>query len=146
MDELEKYAAQAEYNGLDKNGRKLKALVVDDSLAVRRLLRRMLESVGYEVSDAQDGTIGVAKYQRDKPDVVAMDVTMPEMEGPDAVAAICKKDPSAAIVMITSMGHKELVEECITKGAKGYILKPLTQGQLPKVLATIKKAALKENA
>ncbi|MDD5066754.1 MAG: response regulator, partial [bacterium] len=108
-----------------------------------RLLRRILEGVGYEVvSEEGDGMAAVTKYSQLSPDVVTMDVTMPEMDGSVAVDAIRRNHPDARIVMVTSIGDKNLVEECLKLGAKGYILKPIQEKQIQKMLETIKKAAV----
>lgn len=142
---LEKYALDYTMNGLKKDDSKIKVLIVDDALAFRRLLTRLLESVGYDVvGEVADGTVAVAKYTQLQPDVITMDVTMPEMEGPIAVDAIRRNHPDVKIVMVTSLGSKDLVQECIKLGAKGYILKPITDNQIPKILQTIKKAATED--
>ncbi len=143
-DILEVYAKNEKMNGIKKDGTKIKVFVVDDSLAFRRLLRRILETTGYIVEEADDGKVAVAKYAQILPDVVAMDITMPEMEGPVAVDVIRRNHPDAKVVMITSLGHKEVVEDCLKKGAKSYILKPITDTQIPKVLETIKKVAMED--
>lgn len=142
-DILETYANDENLNGYKKDGSQISVLIVDDSLAFRRLLKRILESAGYKVvAEVTDGSIAVSKYAELLPDVVTMDITMPEMEGDVAVDAIKRNHPEANIIMVTSLGHKELVQKCISKGAKGYILKPITDKQIPKILSTIKKAVL----
>ncbi len=144
--DLEKLAADPKLNGYKKNGSKNSVLIVDDALAFRRLLKRVLEGVGYNVvGEVADGTIAVAKYNQLNPDVVTMDITMPEMEGDDAVAAIIRNHPDASIIMVTSLGSKDLVRNCIVRGAKGYILKPIIDRQIPKMLETIKNAIPEEN-
>lgn len=143
FDDLGEYAGNIQTNGLKKDGSKIKVLIVDDALAIRRLLRRILEGVGYDVvGEEGDGMSAVAKYPQLGPDVVTMDVTMPEMDGSVAVDAIRRNHPDARIVMITSIGDKNLVEECLKAGAKGYILKPIQEKQITKMLETIKKAAV----
>lgn len=143
MGEFDKYEQDPNTSGYKSDGGKIKVLIVDDSLAHRRMLRKLLEDVGYNVAgEAEDGKGSIMLYSQMEPDVVTMDVTMPEMDGDDAVNAIIKKHPDAKIVMVTSLGHKELVQDCIKHGAKGYILKPITSAQVPKILETIKKAAI----
>lgn len=142
-DILEIYAKNKALNGTRDDGSRIKIMIVDDSLAFRRLLKRIFETTLYEVvSEVADGKEAVSEYRRHKPDIVTMDVTMPEMEGPAAVEAIRKEHPEARIIMLSSLGHKELVEEAMGKGAKGYILKPITDSAIPKVLETVKKTAL----
>lgn len=142
-DILEIYAKDNELNGIKADGTKIKVLIVDDSLAFRRLISRILTETGYEVvGEVVDGKSALLKVSELSPDVITMDVTMPELDGPDAVDAIKRNHPNANIVMVSAMGHQELVEESIKRGAKGYILKPLTEAQIPKMLKTIKKAAV----
>lgn len=143
MDDVQKFLEDPRLNGKKKDGTPLRVIIVDDSLAHRRVLAKLLESVGYKVvAEAGDGQDGVNKYFEHKPDILTLDISMPGMEGDLAVAEIIKKDMSAKIVMITSIGHKELVEKCIYRGARGYILKPITTQQIPKILETIKSATL----
>ena len=140
-DILEDYAKDQVLNGY-VDGAGLKALVVDDSLAIRRLLRRILEKVGYTVDEAENGRVAISKYADFSPNIVAMDITMPEMEGPVALDVILRNDPAAKVVMITSIGDKDSVEDCIRKGAKGYLLKPITDAQLVKILTLLKQVAI----
>jgi len=142
-DILQIYAKDPEMNGIKPDGIKIRVLVVDDSLACRRLIVRVLTETGYEVvGEVADGKEALLKVAELNPDVITMDVTMPELEGPDAVDVIKRNHPNANIVMVSSMGHQDLVEKAIKKGAKGYILKPLTGEQIPKMLKVIKKAVL----
>jgi len=142
-DILQIYAKDKELNGIKDDGTRIKVLIVDDSLAFRRLISRVLTETGYEVvGEVGDGKSALLKVAELSPDLITMDVTMPELEGPDAVDAIKRNHPNANIVMISSMGHEELVEKSIKKGAKGYILKPITDAQVPKMLKTIKKAVV----
>ncbi len=142
-DILDVYAKDAKLNGLKKDGSKIRVMIVDDSLAFRRLLKRVFDLTGYEVlAEISDGNDAILKYSTLKPDIVTMDVTMPEMEGTVAVDAIRRNHPDAKIIMVSSLGHKDLVEEAIKKGAKGYVLKPITDATIPKVLETIKKIAM----
>jgi len=142
-DILQIYAKDPEMNGIKPDGSKIRVLVVDDSLAFRRLMVRVLTETGYEVvGEVADGKEALLKVAELNPDVITMDVTMPELEGPDAVDVIKRNHPNANIVMVSSMGHQDLVEKAIKKGAKGYILKPLTGEQIPKMLKVIKKAVL----
>jgi len=142
-DILQIYAKDPEMNGIKPDGSKIRVLVVDDSLAFRRLIVRVLTETGYEVvGEVADGKEALLKVAELNPDVITMDVTMPELEGPDAVDVIKRNHPNANIVMVSSMGHQDLVEKSVKKGAKGYILKPLTGEQIPKMLKVIKKAVL----
>lgn len=142
LDILEVYAKDEKLNGYKKDKSQIKIMIVDDSFAFRRLLKRILESTGYKVEEVENGKEAVAKYSQILPDIIAMDITMPEMDGDEAMDVIKRNHPDVKVVMITSLGHKEKVEECLKTGAKGYLLKPITDAQIPKVLQTIKQAVV----
>jgi two-component system chemotaxis response regulator CheY len=110
-------------------------LVVDDTLFMRTLLKNILTTGGHEiVGEAEDGDIGVAKYQELKPDIVTMDVVMPKMNGIEALKAIKNLDSNAKVIMCTAVGQEQMVKLAIKSGARGYIVKPF---QAPKVLEEI---------
>ncbi len=143
-DEYKKYREDPEYNGFKDDGTPLKLLIVDDSLAIRKVIRRIAEGVGYEVvAEASNGKEAELMYTKFLPDIVTMDITMPDVEGDEALEMIIRNDPDARIVMLTSIGHKEAVKNAIIKGAKGYIVKPIIGDQIPKLLKTLKRAAKK---
>ncbi|NLY88816.1 MAG: response regulator [Firmicutes bacterium] len=113
-------------------------MLVDDAKVMRLMLTRIFEKAGYEIAgEASNGLEAVEKYKEIKPDLVMMDITMPEMSGIDAVKEIRKFDPDARIIMCTAMGQRPLVVEAITAGALNYIVKPFTPS---KVLETVKEA------
>lgn len=100
-------------------------LVVDDSLIIVQKLRKILEMVGYKVvRTAATGREAIAAYRACKPDVVTMDITMPDMDGIEATRAIISEFPDAKIIMVTSHGQEQMVLEALKAGAKGYVLKP----------------------
>lgn len=104
----------------------LKVLVVDDSLIMRRNVTKMLEALGHKViAEAKDGHEALELYKRAKPDLVTMDITMPEMDGITAVKELKKIDKEAKIMMLTSHGQEEMVISAIRSGASGYLLKPI---------------------
>lgn len=104
----------------------LKVLVVDDSLIMRRNVTKMLEALGHKViAEAKDGYEALESYKRAKPDLVTMDITMPEMDGITAVKELKKIDKEAKIMMVTSHGQEEMVISAIRSGASGYLLKPI---------------------
>lgn len=113
-----------------------KILVVDDAMFMRLSIKKILESHGYEVVEAEDGRGAVDKYKRVKPDLVLMDITMPGMNGIKAVEEIRKEDPEALVVMCTSMGQEAMVVESIDAGARDFIKKPF---EADKVLEVINK-------
>ena len=112
-----------------------RVLIVDDGPFMRTLIAGMLQQQGYNVIDeAEDGAEGVKKYQELKPDVVTMDITMPHMDGLQALQAILKDDPEAVIVMISAVGDEETIREAIKIGAKGFLVKPFSAETLCTVL------------
>jgi two-component system chemotaxis response regulator CheY len=101
------------------------ALVCDDSVFMRTMVSDILRHAGFEiVGEAETGTQAVAKYRELKPDLVTMDIVMPEMSGIDAVRAITQEDKHAKIVMCSALGLQALVVEAIQAGAKDFVLKP----------------------
>ena len=113
-------------------------MLVDDAKVMRLMLSRIFEQAGYEVvGEAASGTEAIEKYKELKPDLVMMDITMPEMSGIDAVMEIKKIDPDARIIMCTAMGQRTLVLEAIAAGARNYIVKPFTPS---KVLEAVREA------
>lgn len=111
-------------------------LIVDDAAVIRRNLRNMLEEAGYVVvAEATNGEDAYVEYKKRKPDLVTMDITMPDMNGIGAVEKIVSEFPDAKIVMISAMGQRLMVLEAIEKGAKHFIVKPFDQ---EKVLSVIK--------
>ncbi|MDH2909816.1 MAG: response regulator [Candidatus Eremiobacteraeota bacterium] len=114
-----------------------KVLIVDDAVVMRMMIKGILSKHGYEVvGEAQNGVEAVDKYKQLQPDLVTMDMVMPEMDGITAVRQIMSMDPNAKIIMCTSMGQQALVVEAIQAGAKSFITKPF---QPPKILETISK-------
>jgi two-component system, chemotaxis family, chemotaxis protein CheY len=103
-------------------------LIVDDAAFMRLALKTMLEKHGYKiVGEAENGLVGIQKYKEVAPDVVTMDITMPEMGGIEALKAITKLDAKAKVVMVSAMGQEAMVKEAILSGAKYFIVKPFTE-------------------
>lgn len=120
----------------------LNILVVDDSPIITRKLTMMLELLGYKVlKSAATGREAITAYRACRPDVVTMDITMPDMDGIEATRAIVQEFPDAKIVMVTSHGQEKMVFDALKAGAKGYVLKPF-DGQ--KVHEAIQKAYKRE--
>ena len=116
----------------------LRVLVVDDSPIISRKLVMMMELLGYRVvKTVENGLEAIAAYREHKPDLVTMDITMPEMDGIAATHAIKREFPQANIIMVTSHGQEKMVLESLKAGAKGYVLKPFQQQRL---VAVIEKA------
>ena len=117
-----------------------KVLIVDDAAFMRMAIKRMLDGNGFEVvGEAEYGAIAVKKYKELKPDIVTMDITMPEMTGIEALKEIREFDPEAKVIMVSAMGQEGMVRETIMLGAKSFIIKPFKNDHviqtLNKVLA-----------
>ena len=116
----------------------VRVLVVDDAAFMRMMVKDILSKNGYEVvGEAENGMKALEKYQELKPDLVTMDITMPEMDGISAVKEIKKVDPNAKIVMCSAMGQQAMVIEAIQAGARDFIVKPV---QADRVLVAVRKA------
>lgn len=110
-------------------------LVVDDSEFARKSLIKVLTGIGGRlVGEAASGEDAVRKYRMLKPDIVFMDITMPGMEGMDALDMILKEDKSAKIVMVSSLGHNELVKNALRRGAKHFITKPVQNAPMEEIV------------
>jgi two-component system chemotaxis response regulator CheY len=100
-------------------------LVCDDAVFMRTMISDILSQAGFEiVGEAESGLQAVEKYRELKPDLVTMDIVMPDMGGIEAVREICKADPDAKILMCSAMGQQALVVEAIQAGAKDFVVKP----------------------
>jgi two-component system chemotaxis response regulator CheY len=100
-------------------------LVCDDAIFMRTMISDILTQAGFEVvGEAESGSQAVEKYHALKPDLVTMDIVMPDMGGIEAVREICKRDPDAKILMCSAMGQQALVVEAIQAGAKDFVVKP----------------------
>ena len=113
-----------------------KIMVVDDAAFMRVRCAKLLRDNGYEVVEAENGAQAVIKYQEARPDAVLMDITMPEMDGLDALITIRQFDGQAKVAMLTAMGQQSVVIEAIKAGAKDFIIKPF---QPERVLGAVKK-------
>lgn len=112
-------------------------LVVDDAAFMRITIKNMLERNGFSVvGEAENGKVAIAKYHELKPDIVTMDITMPEMDGLNALKTIMQLDSGANVVMMTAMGQQGMVKDAIVSGAKGFIVKPFKEET---VLAALSK-------
>jgi len=115
-----------------------KVLIVDDASFMRLSLKSMLEKNGFEVvGEAENGLIGIQKYQNLQPDVVTMDITMPELDGIKALQIIKQMNPAAKVVMVSAMGQESFVKEAIINGAKSFIVKPFKEEYVIKTLSSL---------
>ncbi|MEG0214742.1 MAG: response regulator [Hungatella sp.] len=115
-----------------------KILCVDDAAFMRMMVKNTLTQNGYtDLYEAADGLQAVEKYLEVHPDLVIMDITMPNMDGLEALKAIRAKDSNAAIVMCSAMGQEAMVVEAIKAGAKDFIVKPFKPDRIIKTVASI---------
>lgn len=114
-----------------------RVLVVDDAAFMRMMIKDILRKGGYQVvGEAEDGVRAIEKYRELKPDLVTMDITMPDMDGITAVKEIRQVDDEAVIIMCSAMGQQAMVIDAIQAGAKDFIVKPF---QPDRVLEAIRK-------
>ncbi len=112
-------------------------LIVDDASFMRLNLKQILEEDEYEIAgEAENGREAVEKYQSLEPDIVTMDITMPEMDGLEAIKAIKDIDPGSNIVVVSAMGQQKMVIEAIEAGAEDFIVKPFKD---ERVIEALKK-------
>ena len=112
-------------------------LVCDDAAFMRMMIKDILTKNGYNVAgEAENGLKAIEKFNETKPDLVLMDITMPEMDGIQALKKIKELDPAANVIMCSAMGQQAMVIESIQSGAKDFIVKPF---QAERVLEAVKK-------
>lgn len=113
-------------------------LIVDDSAFMRAYIKKILAGKGYNIiGEASTGSEALDKYKKLRPNVVTMDLNMPGMSGIDGIRAIRLSDPEANIIMITSMGQKEMVVDAIKAGARDFIVKPFREEQVVQAVERI---------
>ena len=127
---------------LRKDSQPVRYLVVDDSVFARKNIIKMVQLFGGEIAgEAGDGLTAIAEFNRTKPDIVLMDITMPQMEGIEAVERIVRQHPDARIVMVSSVGYQENILAALQKGAKHFVQKPVK----PEVLYEILRYVLSDD-
>ena len=115
-----------------------KIMLVDDAAFMRMMIKNTLSKNGYtDIVEAQDGAEAVTKYDEEKPDMVFMDITMPNMDGLQALKKIKEGNPDARIVMCTAMGQQSMVVEAIKYGAKDFIVKPFNADRIVEAVNSI---------
>jgi two-component system, chemotaxis family, chemotaxis protein CheY len=125
-----------------KDRRPVRYLVVDDSVFARKNLTKMIDSFGGEVAgEAGDGCTAITEYDRVCPDIVLMDITMPQMEGIEAADRIVRQHPDARVVMVSSVGYQENIVAALQKGARHFVQKPVK----PEVLYEVVKYVMGED-
>ena len=117
---------------------KLRVLIVDDAIFMRKMISDILVENGMEiVGEADTGAKAVDKFMELRPDLVTMDIIMPEMNGIDAVRKIMEFDSQAKVVMCSALGQQALVQEAITAGAKDFLIKPFNAARVVEVIAKV---------
>lgn len=110
-------------------------LVVDDASFMRKRMISVLGELGHTVAgEAENGKEAIGLYMKLKPDLVVLDITMPEVSGKDALKQIIKIDPKANIIMCSALGSEQVVAECIKAGARAYIVKPYNKDQVDETI------------
>lgn len=105
-----------------------KIMIVDDAAFMRITIKNMLKRSNHEVvGEAENGLVAIEQYKELKPDIVTMDITMPEMDGITALREIMKIDHDANVIMVSAMGQEAMVRDAILSGAKGFIVKPFKE-------------------
>jgi two-component system, chemotaxis family, chemotaxis protein CheY len=126
-----------------EDGQPVRYLIVDDSVFARKNLARMVETFGGQViGEAGDGVSAISEYERLMPDIVLMDITMPQMEGIEAAEKIVRDHPAARIVMVSSVGYQENIVAALQRGARHFVQKPVK----PEVLYEVIKYVMRDDA
>ena len=117
---------------------KPRVLVVDDAIFMRKMITDILTSNGMEVAgEAETGSGAIERYTELKPDLVTMDIIMPEMNGIDAVRKIIEADSHAKIVMCSALGQQALVQDALAAGAKDFLIKPFNSSRVIEVVTKV---------
>jgi two-component system chemotaxis response regulator CheY len=125
-----------------EDGQPVRYLIVDDSVFARKNLARMVETFGGQVvGEAGDGVSAISEYERLTPDIVLMDITMPQMEGIEAAEKIVRDHPGARIVMVSSVGYQENIVAALQRGARHFVQKPVK----PEVLYEVIKYVMRDD-
>src|SRR4051812_43366405 len=126
-----------------KDKKPIRYLVVDDSVFARKNLTRIIEAFGGQLAgEAGDGCTAITEYDRTQPDIVLMDITMPQMEGIEAAERIVRQHPEARVIMVSSVGYQENIVAALQKGARHFVQKPVK----PELLYEVIKYVLGEDA
>jgi two-component system, chemotaxis family, chemotaxis protein CheY len=107
-----------------------KVLLVDDAAFMRMRCAKVLNKLGHSVVEAENGLQALDVFDREKPELVLLDITMPEMDGIEALKAIKQRQPNAKVAMVSAMGQQDMVLEAIKSGASDFVLKPFDEDRL----------------
>lgn len=117
----------------------MRVMIVDDAMFMRLTLKKIVESEGFEViAEASNGAEAVTLYKTEKPDLVLMDITMPDMDGIEALKQIHEYDNNAEVIMISALGQQNKIVQAIESGAKNFIVKPFEERKIREVLSQYK--------
>lgn len=115
-----------------------KIMLVDDAAFMRMMIKDTLSKNGYtNIVEANNGQVAVTNYDTEKPDLVIMDITMPVMDGLEALRQIRTKDPNAKVIMCSAMGQEAMVVDALKQGAKDFIVKPFKADRIMKAVKSI---------
>lgn len=115
-----------------------RVLVVDDAAFMRISIRNIISKNGYQVvGEAGNGAEAVQKYTELRPDITTMDITMPDVNGLDALKQIRKIDPGAVIIMVSALGQESMVRDAVMAGAKGFVVKPFKEETIMAALSKL---------
>ena len=123
----------------------MRVLAVDDSPAILDLIREILTAHKFEVETASNGALALDKYARFKPDIVTLDLAMPIMDGYETLKRLIALDRNANVIMLTANEQQRILENCLEKGAIGYIVKPFTAKELLSIIDIAWKAGSDKN-
>lgn len=115
----------------------MKILIVDDSTVVRRAIGRIVEGGDHEIRMASNGVEAVAMFDEFLPDVVTMDITMPEMDGLTCLDVLLEKRPDTRVLVISALGDPTTAVDAVDRGARGFLLKPFTAETLNEEIAEL---------
>ena len=108
-----------------------RVLIVDDALIIRKLIKEIAEEAGWQVAgEAKDGNEAVAMFAEQQPDLVTLDIVMPNLDGVSALKQIVQNDPGAQVVMVSAVNQREKLAECIRAGAIDFVVKPFEKAAL----------------
>ncbi len=117
----------------------MKVMVVDDSGFMRRVLVEIIGEMGMDVVEAKDGASALDLYEREKPDIVTLDIVMPGMNGLETLKKLREKDPKSRVIMVSALSEKNMVKEAIEAGAVDFIVKPFRKEDVKAALADAMK-------
>lgn len=118
----------------------MKALIIDDAMFMRMMVKNFIASFEFEeVLEASDGRMGLELYKEHRPDVVTLDLTMPEMDGLAALKRIMEFDSEAKVIVCSALGHRDFITEALKLGAKNFVTKPFREEQIVETVKGVLK-------